>query len=368
MKTMKQTLMLLGIAMFVGGCSSHDEDAMQAEDNLAPIIFGIASTDATDTRAGYEGEVNNSILCATGFGVYAYVTRDAEWPASGSTNNYMPDFMCNQYISNSWGTEWSYEPVKYWPNTEKVSFFAYAPYVRQSEVFYDDVATAMADAITDGQDGILAIPRPTTKGDPQIAYRIGNPAHCVDLTCCEALNKTKLMVNEPVLFFFRHTLARFVVHVDFTSAVDWDDTRVLIKKVKLTEGQGLYKMGVLSLKSSSTSNANWQNQTEKEDDLTYMVPATLKYEEGKSFAQQPGGVKELPTSLFGMGRDGRSPASLQYIPGPASSDPVKLQITFMVVSSDGTETEYVKEGTTATAGTVFEAGRTTRMNIHLTTD
>lgn len=106
----------------------------------------------------------------------------------------------------------------------------------------------------------------------------------------------------------------------------------------------------------------------KEEDLTYMVPATLKYEEGKSFAQQPGGVKELPTSLFGMGRDGRSPASLQYIPGPASSDPVKLQITFRVVKSDETETEYVKEGTTATAGTVFEAGRTTRMNIHLTTD
>ena len=150
--------------------------------------------------------------------------------------------------------------------------------------------------------------------------------------------------------------------------MDWDNTRVLIKEVKLTEGQGLYKMGVLSLKSTPTSTANWQNLDEKENDLTYMVPATLKYEEGKSFAQQPGGVKDLPTSLFGMGRDGSSPASLQYIPGPASSDRVKLLITFKVVKSDGTETEYVKEGTTATTGTVFEAGRTTRMNIHLTTD
>lgn len=350
---MKRTLMLLGIAMFISGCSSHDDETMQAEDNPAPITFGLASTDADDTRAGYEGEMDTHILRATGFGVYARIS-------SGF------DFMANQFVANSWGTEWTYEPVKYWPNTGTVSFFAYAPYVAYNEVHYNDVATAMSNAVSDGQDGILAIPGPTTSGNPQIAFRVGNPAHCVDLICSNAVNKTKSVVNEPVKFFFRHALTRFVVNVDFTSAVDWNDTRVLIEEVRLTEGQGLYKMGVLSL----ASTPGWQDLTltEKEVDMTYLVPATLRYDGGKTFAEQPGGVKDVPASLFGMGSEGRSPAILQYIPGPASSDPVKLVITFHVVKSDGTDTEYVRWGTTATAGAVFAAGKTTRMNIHLSTD
>ena len=41
--------------------------------------------------------------------------------------------MYNQKVAYS-ASEWGYTPVKYWPNTEgdKISFFAYAPYVDES--------------------------------------------------------------------------------------------------------------------------------------------------------------------------------------------------------------------------------------------
>lgn len=58
-------------------------------------------------------------------GVFAYFTH-GDFEESSST----PGFMYNQLVSKQMGGNWTYSPVKYWPNNlnDKVSFFAYAPH------------------------------------------------------------------------------------------------------------------------------------------------------------------------------------------------------------------------------------------------
>ena len=59
----------------------------------------------------------------TSIGVFAYFTHGNFNEAS------LPNFMYNQLVEKKSGT-WQYSPVKYWPNnnSDKISFFAYAPY------------------------------------------------------------------------------------------------------------------------------------------------------------------------------------------------------------------------------------------------
>lgn len=69
-------------------------------------------------------------LCQKGFGVFAYYTEDELWKSYKSSAG-APNFINNSKVtSTNNGTTWSYSPVKYWPHnkTDKVSFFAYAPY------------------------------------------------------------------------------------------------------------------------------------------------------------------------------------------------------------------------------------------------
>lgn len=69
-------------------------------------------------------------LCQKGFGVFAYYTEGKSWESYKSSAG-APNFINNSKVaSTNNGTTWSYSPVKYWPHnkTDKVSFFAYAPY------------------------------------------------------------------------------------------------------------------------------------------------------------------------------------------------------------------------------------------------
>ena len=63
------------------------------------------------------------------FGVYAYYTADAFIPGTST-----PNFMCNTHVKKTSGT-WTYEPLMFWPNNGKLSFFAYSPYASQGDSY-----------------------------------------------------------------------------------------------------------------------------------------------------------------------------------------------------------------------------------------
>ena len=60
------------------------------------------------------------------FGVYSYIKDNAETPT-------INQFMIDQLVEKD-GSEWTYSPIKYWPNNDyKLNFFAYSPHCRTAD-------------------------------------------------------------------------------------------------------------------------------------------------------------------------------------------------------------------------------------------
>lgn len=146
-----------------------------------PLAFG-AYVNRVTTRAGYVGELTTSTgtrnLQTEGFGVFAYYTDDKLYSPA-----YQPNFMYNTKVHTA---NWSYEPVRYWPNetgsnaesqsVDRLSFFAYAPWVEVTPA--TGIVTATGD---DAEYGIVSLTRNGATGDPFVRYNVSlDPAKQVD--------------------------------------------------------------------------------------------------------------------------------------------------------------------------------------------
>lgn len=180
----------------------------------SPIGF---STDASDTRGtGYGPTVLPEAI-----GVYASQTH-GEFDGSSA----MINFMQNQKVEHdAEKNTWSYKPVKFWPEepTDKLSFFAYAPY---------------------NATGLSSFPESTTTGYPKLNY----------LVTGEEASQTDLLVAPPVLnrtsgdikFSLKHAL----VKVKFGLKSNEDIT---VKSLKLT---GVKDRGTLAF-DDTEKGFNW---------------------------------------------------------------------------------------------------------------
>lgn len=189
---------LLGAICATTSCSS-DEDFKNQVDESNAIQFGtyvgrnskLLSTKAIE---------NLDSLKKQGFGVFAYYTAQDNWNINNRTER--PNYMYNQKVEWKDGA-WTYSPLKYWPNNanDKVSFFAYAPYV-------------------DGKDW-------DPNGD--IHFIVENDVtKQVDLLVSKAVtNQTKQSTTGNVTFNFQHALAR----IGFTAAYAADETTVGDKRL-----------------------------------------------------------------------------------------------------------------------------------------
>ena len=195
----------------------------------------------TGTRGtvGKTGAITTTVLqtgesTADGFGVFAYYTNTTSWTDNQTAFN--ANFMYNQQVTANGTTNWTYTPLKYWPNDistsdvdnqsgtgtaangGKISFFAYAPYV---------------ETVGGGSDvGIVGMTTNALKEAPKITYKLpANPSetNIVDLLwgmrgaayhqapngasvgSASGYNTdlTKETVTEKVNFLFKHALARF---------------------------------------------------------------------------------------------------------------------------------------------------------------
>ena len=166
---MKKVFLFAVIAASLAACSS-DELAGNNTPEVSkdvPVNFDVY-VPRTITRAGLPGGTTtgtpNTYGVTTetlqtgrhakaGFGVFGYFTNNGDYDANTST----PNFMYNEQVTYTTATgtlaQWTYEPVKYWPNEfgdaaqsddlDKVSFFAYAPYV--------DVTATTGTPVTSGK-------------------------------------------------------------------------------------------------------------------------------------------------------------------------------------------------------------------------
>lgn len=191
--------------------------------------------------------------------------------------------------------KWGYDPVKYWPNeygnnaiaedADKVSFFAYAPYV---------VVTPSTGKAQDQTFGITQLSRNSATGDPYVKYIASfdwekavdllwgvcdNPSWDIVAGENQQINngaaglpwldvqrpleaKTQAEASQRVAFNFKHALSKLNVTVDYDMDDDEENstnkldatTRVYVRSVTFT---GFAMKGTLNLNNTLPNIPNW---------------------------------------------------------------------------------------------------------------
>lgn len=175
------TAALCGCLMLLAACSGEDDTTPITPQGDIPIEFSTAVEDA-QTR-GAEFTKDN----LTTIGVFAYFTN-----GEFNTSNSVPNFMYNQQVTKQAdGTSWDYSPKQYWPNndTDKLSFFAYAPYVNSGKPTFS---------------------QKTAGGYPTLTYTVPSAeAAQVDLLAATPLlNQTFQETSGNIQFAMKHALCK----------------------------------------------------------------------------------------------------------------------------------------------------------------
>ncbi len=243
-------------ALAFAGCSQDDTFSASPAANQLIGFDTYVGRDAV-SRAS---EATYDYLKQSGFGVFAYYTKQMDFTdfiSAQPDDKKSPNFMNNEHvywITNVSPYRWDYTPGKYWPNNagDKVSFFAYAPYIEGTTLGNDQtIHFTVAGDIKDQVD--LLWNREIT------------------------LDKTKPSDNK-VKFTFAHALARIGLSAKCKEEV-WYNTKVYIDKIMLTGSKPTYnkdaqkweynnafhKSAKLSLNpTSGTTTAQWTEKSTSE--------------------------------------------------------------------------------------------------------
>ena len=303
---MRKIYFLAALATMLAACSSNDkldtgQDPQQPVASAEVPVGFDAYTQRGITRAGQAevmtlDKLRKAKADGGGFGVFGFYTDNNEYDPQSQ-----PNFMYNQGVFDAnagVGTaDWAYDPVKYWPNeygttaisddADKVSFFAYAPYV---EVIPS--TGKIAGTADDAKWGIAGMSRNSASGDPLIKYIASfDQSKSVDLLwgVCDDTNwstvapgsnddymqqleagKPWLNVLRPQLhtgtatdqrlkFQFKHALSQLSVNVntfaDNNAANDVNaKTRIYIRSIKFN---GFAMKGALNLNNTEKNKALW---------------------------------------------------------------------------------------------------------------
>ena len=284
----KKVLFAATVAAVLASCSSDDLSVQTAAKQEAQGLENAVSFEAYSqrslTRAGAVGAMDNDQLKTNGFGVFGYYTDMNEYDQTST-----PNFMYNQEVKYNGGS-WTYEPVKYWPNeygnkaqsddVDKLSFFAYAPYVENTP------STGKVEAEED-LVGITGFTRNTAAGDPYVKY-VGSldPAQCVDLCWGVASDQDWNIINggsqrmsagmpwlnvqrpqkslgQKMKFTFKHALSQLNVQIDADVNTNQHgqgaelnaNTKVFVRSVTFS---GFAMKGALNLNNEEAGTPNWK--------------------------------------------------------------------------------------------------------------
>ena len=234
-------------ALTMTGCSNDEINAPQQSQGNNAIEF---STYLGRNAQGSRGtETSTTSIQTSGFGVLAYYTEKADFAAD--TNK--PNFMWNQQVTYS-NSAWSYTPIKYWPTKvgDKVSFFAYAPYVAGGD----------ANGIVLSKNNVAGAPTATITL-PE------DPSQTIDFVAAVQMNKThdnSATANNDVSFTLKHEMTRVKVQAKLDKSVyDASDAKhktfVVIKNVTFNNKGQFYKSGIYTFSTDDSKRGTWAPAT-----------------------------------------------------------------------------------------------------------
>lgn len=221
-------LIVLGVILFAA-CSS-EENTLSAGSNI-PVEFGTYVGRTTSaTRAGTIGAMNLAKLRQTGFGIFCQHQDKSDFEYSKSF-----DFLFNQKVEYS-GSNWTYSPIKYWPNetADKLSFFAYAPYIPLADIETEKDASTEYNYLFMSSSGMRS-------DNTYILYQTSTDTEqTVDLLYATLMDEPKPAIGTRLLFQFHHALARlgFSVQGIFDEVSPGSNekdaqTKIVIDQIKL---------------------------------------------------------------------------------------------------------------------------------------
>ena len=268
-------------AMAFTGCSQSSELADTESNNTETTQKAISFDTylSKTTRAGAAGAQNTEALKTNGFGVFAYYTGQNAYAKTTT-----PNFMYNTKVSVPTGsTAFTYSPARYWPNNDKdkLSFFAYAPYVEVTAGTGLPTDVTAKDQTT--TTGITALSKNAYKGAPTVTYKLADDkTQSVDLlwgakmgTTTNEVNTDLTRTKDNVGFTFKHTLAKFggdnscikaILATDDDQAFD-KTTKVTISDITITSND-IATTGTLDLTTGTWSGQN------NDGKMTLDIPAT----------------------------------------------------------------------------------------------
>ena len=237
------------------------------------------------------------------FGVYAYYTADVFNPVSST-----PNFMCNTQVRKT-SNQWTYEPLMFWPNNGKLSFFAYSPYASQGDSY-----TSLSST-------------PSTAGYPQLTYTVPDDVIIQRdlLVSVPLLNQTKTSRNADgkLPLTFRHALSCIVFNAKMTDACDFP-----VKVTSITLGNFKNK-ATLSYDVGNTPGTFSWTPTEDASDKSYMLTIN-------NGLLKDVNLKTITTTYQPISTDN---ASLMLLPqGIDDSDEIKVTVEYQVTGNIQTQT------------------------------
>lgn len=347
--------MLAALAAFAITSCQKNEVLVDSDSEGDPIAFGVYSGRTVTKASEPTNVIGIDSLKRMGLGVFAFYTGQDTWSSYSSKTT--PNFMNNTQVKWDYtNKKWVYSPIKYWPNntSDKVSFFAYAPY-DASKVW--------------------------NSSNPYTHFVVNETVLSqVDLLFALGLtDKTKQSGKDSLLFAFKHALSKVglqVAYVRDSTTYEKADTAkiesatvVVIDSVYLTpKTSGFYKEGDVDMTASSAAAA-WKIGTTPTYHTVYKLGSEKNFKSHTAAATNHAAGQIVVDSLVQLNNDN---SYIMMIPQDFSSGTyaagVDVTVKYHVWTADSKLSggySKITNKITTNFKLKFEAGKAYTLNLLL---